>query len=141
VQFLSGGANLGAAATCTPKAANDKATPPVGASCSAQLTTALSALPPGFLVDSRPLRTPLVIATWLAAALALLSLLLTARVAGQRRYAYAVAAFFLIAAAALAGCGGGSSSSGGSSRTITAKYSGDTNYAGSTSNSITITIE
>ena len=141
VQFLSGGANLGAAATCTPKAANDKATPPVGASCSAQLTTALSALPPGFLVDSRPPRTPLVIATWLAAALALLSLLLTARVAGQRRYAYAVAAFFLIAAAALAGCGGGSSSSGGSSRTITAKYSGDTNYAGSTSNSITITIE
>jgi len=44
-------------------------------------------------------------------------------------------------AAALAGCSGASSSSsgGGSSRTISAKYSGDTNYAGSTG-STTITI-
>jgi hypothetical protein len=51
-------------------------------------------------------------------------------------------AFFLLAAAAIAGCGGGSSTSsggGGSSRSISAKYSGDTNYAGSTG-STTITV-
>jgi len=146
VQFLNGGANLGAAATCTPKAANGNATPPVNASCTAQLTTTLSSLPPGFLGDSRPRQTPLVILTWLAAALALLSFLVAARMAaGRRRYAYAGAAFFLIAAATLAGCGGSSSSGGGggggAARTITAKYSGDANYGSSTSNSITITIE
>jgi len=146
VQFLNGGASLGSAATCTPKAANNNATPAVPASCTAQLTTTLSSLPPGFLGDSRPRQTPLVILTWLAAALALLSFLVAARMAaGRRRYAYAGAAFFLIAAATLAGCGGSSSSGGGggggAARTITAKYSGDANYGSSTSNSITITIE
>jgi hypothetical protein len=145
VQFLNGGASLGSAATCTPKAANNNATPAVPASCTAQLTTALSSLPPGFLGDARPRHTPLVILTWLAAVLSLLSFLVAAQMTrGHRRYAYAGAAFFLIAAATLAGCGGGSSSGGGgggSARTITAKYSGDANYGSSTSNSITITIE
>jgi hypothetical protein len=49
----------------------------------------------------------------------------------------------LIAFAVLAGCGGGSSSGagGGSTRSITAKYSGDANYGGSTSSAITVTIQ
>jgi hypothetical protein len=73
--------------------------------------------------------------------LAMLSLVLAAKLAARRKqYAYAGLAFFLMAAAAIAGCGGGSSSSGGgSSRSVTANYSGDTNYAGSTG-STTITL-
>ena len=144
VQFLNGGSNLGTAATCTPKAANINATPAVFASCTAQLTTTLSALPPGFLVDSRPRNTPLTIVTCLAAALAFASFLLAARMpVRRRRYTFAGVAFFLVAAAALVGCSGSGSSGGGggSGRSITATYSGDSNYAGSTSSSISITVE
>jgi hypothetical protein len=137
VQFLNGGVSLGAAATCTAAGATSNS----GASCTATLQTALSVLPPG--IDIRPPSSPFVYLTWLAAALAMMafvsSMMLTAK---RKQYAYAGVAFFLIAAAVLAGCGGGSSSSGGgSSRSITAKYSGDTNYAGSTSSAITITIQ
>jgi hypothetical protein len=137
VQFMNGSSNLGtAAATCTPAGATSSA----GASCTATLTTAISSLPPG-IVDARPRNTPFVVLAWLAAVLAMLSFMLgTKLAAGRKRYAYAGLALFLMAAAAIAGCGGGSSSSGGgSSRSITAKYSGDTNYAGSTG-STTITV-
>ena len=150
VQFLNGSANLGAAATCTPTAANNNATPPVAAFCTATLTTALSALPPGFFNDPEPRNTPrlpYVMATSLAAALALLSLVLAAGQAARRRqYAYAGLTFLLIGAVAFAGCGGGGGSSGGgggggSARSITAHYSGDTNYAASTSTAISITVQ
>lgn len=147
VQFLNGSANLGSAASCTPTAANNNATTPVTAFCTATLTTALSALPPGFLHDPQPRNTPrlpYVIVTSLAVALALLSFLLAAGHAARRRqYAYAGLALFLIAAAALAGCGGGSSTGGGggSARSITAHYSGDTNYASSTSAALSITVK
>jgi hypothetical protein len=116
----------------------------VFASCTAQLTTTLSALPPGFLVDSRPRNTPLTIVTCLAAVLAFASFLLAARMpVRRRRYACAGVAFFLFAAAALVGCSGSGSSGGGggSGRSITATYSGDSNYSGSTSSSISITVE
>jgi len=137
VQFMNRSSNLGAAAaTCTPAGATSSA----GASCTATLTTAISSLPPG-IIDIRPRNTPFVFLAWLAAVLAMLSLVLAAKLAARRKqYAYAGLAFFLMAAAAIAGCGGGSSSSGGgSSRSITAKYGGDTNYAGSTG-STTITV-
>ena len=137
VQFMNGSSNLGTvAATCTPTGATSSA----GASCTATLTTAISSLPPG-IIDIRPRNAPLVFLTWLAAVLAMLSLVLAAKLAARwKQYAYAGLAFFLMAAAAMAGCGGGSSSSGGgSSRSVTAKYSGDTNYAGSTG-STTITL-
>jgi subtilase family serine protease len=137
VQFMNGSSNLGAAAaTCTPAGATSSA----GASCTATLTTAISSLPPG-IIDIRPRNTPFVFLAWLAAVLAMLSLVLAAKLAARRKqYAYAGLALFLMAAAAIAGCGGGSSSSGGgSSRSVTAKYSGDTNYAGSTG-STTITV-
>jgi hypothetical protein len=131
VQFMNGTANLGAAAAiCTPAGASS-----AGASCTATLTTAISSLPPG-IIDARPRNAPFVVLSWLAAVLAMLSFMLSAKLAaGRKQYAYAGLAFFLMAAAAIAGCGGGSSTSsggGGSSRSITAKYSGDTNYAGST---------
>jgi hypothetical protein len=74
----------------------------------------------------------------------MLSFFLAAKLSARRKqYAYAGLVFFLMAAAASAGCGGGSSSSGGGSsrsRSVTAKYSGDTNYAGSTG-STTITVQ
>ncbi len=140
VQFLNGSANLGtAAATCKPTGA----TSTTSASCTATLTTALSALPPG-IINVRPPTTPFVFLAWLAAALAMIAFMLSMMLAARRKqYAYAGAAFFLIAAAVLAGCGGGSSSSSSSAstRSITAKYSGDTNYVGSTSSAITVTIQ
>ncbi|HKF24868.1 MAG TPA: hypothetical protein VKB24_02790, partial [Candidatus Acidoferrum sp.] len=139
VQFTNGNANLGAPVTCAPSGADFSGASPVFALCKAQLTTTLSSLPPGFVVGPGPRNTPLVIATLLSAALALLSFLLAARLA-RRRFAYAGAVFALIAATAFAGCGGGSSSGGGgSSRSITAAYSGDANYAGSSgSTSVTV---
>jgi len=146
VQFMNGTTNLGAAATCTPTAFNLS----TGASafCTATLTTALASLPPG-IISARPRSTPFVLLAWIAAALAMFSLVLTTTVAAWRRhqYAYAGLALFLIAAAALAGCGSSSTSAGGStgsntgsSRSITAKYSGDTNYAASTSAALTVSV-
>jgi len=62
--------------------------------------------------------------------------------APRRRFAYAGAVFALITAVALAGCSGSSNSGGGgggSARTISAAYSGDTNYASSAgSTSVTV---
>jgi len=61
----------------------------------------------------------------------------------RRAYAYAGIGLFLVASATLAGCSGtsnnGGGGGGGSARTISAKYSGDTNYATSTgTGSVTI---
>jgi hypothetical protein len=143
VQFLNGTTNLGTAATCTPTPFNLS----TGASafCTATLTTALSSLPPG-IINVRPRNTPFVLLAWIAAAFAMFSFVLTTMLAARRRqYAYFGLAFFLISAAALAGCGSSSTSTGGSStgsaRTITAKYSGDTNYASSTSAAVTVTVQ
>jgi Bacterial Ig-like domain (group 3) len=139
VQFLNGGVSLGAAATCAAAGATSN----TGASCTATLQTTLSALPPG-IIDVRPPSSPLVFLAWLAAALAMMAFLLSLTLAAKRKqYAYAGVAFFLIASAVLAGCGGGSASGagGGSTRSITAKYSGDANYGGSTSSAITVTIQ
>jgi len=139
VQFMNGSSSLGTAATCNATGATSSA----GASCTATLKTTLSALPPG-IIDTPP-SSPFVFLAWLATALAMIAFMLSMILAARRKqYAYAGVAFFLIAAAAMAGCGGGSSSSSGGgtgSRSITAKYSGDTNYAGSTSTAITITIQ
>jgi hypothetical protein len=60
----------------------------------------------------------------------------------RRQYAYAGVIFVLVTAAAIAGCGGGSSGTGGGSpRSLTAKYSGDTNYAASTSAAVTVNVQ
>jgi len=140
VQFLNGSANFGPAVTCTPAAATSS----TGASCTATLPpTALMALPPA-VIDLRPPRqTPFVILALLSALLAALSLWLAAKLPARRRQCACTGlAFFLMAVASLSGCGGGSSGGGGggTTRSITAKYSGDTNYAASTSSAVTITI-
>ncbi len=141
VQFLSGGGNLGSAATCTPAGATtDSSGNFVGASCVAKLTTNLSSLPPGFFWP-QPRATPFVIVAWLAALLALISFFIAMMQAARRRQ-FACAALILAAVAitAIAGCGGGGSTTR-TTRTITAKYAGDTNYSGSTSSGVTITLQ
>jgi len=129
VQFSNGGTNLGAPVTCTPKGASSAA----GASCTATLSTAISAFPP-VGIDNRWRWTPLEWFAALLAAIALVLFVLATRMRGPRRaFAYSAMALFIIASATLAGCGGGNSGGGGgSTRTISAKYSGDTNYATST---------
>jgi hypothetical protein len=69
--------------------------------------------------------------------------LLTMRMRSPRRgFVYGAITLFLVASATLAGCGGGSGGGGGGggkTDTITAKYTGDTNYAASQgSGSVTV---
>jgi len=151
VQFKNGSSNLGAAATCAPAAATASTAP----SCTATLTTTLSQFVPltGPQQKLRIPGVPLWIAAWL-----LVVFLAVARNAGflqrrwprlGRRVGYAAAGLTLFAcvAAGFAGCGGssGSSSGGGGGGThtdsITVTYSGDPNYAGSTSTATTITVQ
>jgi hypothetical protein len=151
VQFKNGANNLGSAVTCTPAAAGATA-----ASCKATLTTALSQ----FVPLSRPqprLRIPS-LPLWITVWLLLLFLALARYAAPLRnrwprldkRLGYAAAGLVLFAclAAGFAGCSGTHSSSsvgggGGGSHTdsITAVYSGDANYAGSTSSATTVTVQ
>lgn len=141
VQFFSGSTSLGPAANCTPTPADNVGTPSVAAFCTASLSATISSLPPGF--DLRPRNTPFVILAWAAALLAILSFARAMRPAARRRqYAYAGVIFILVAVAAITGCGGGSSSTGGGTpRSLTAKYSGDSNYAASTSAAVTVTVQ
>jgi subtilase family serine protease len=145
VQFKNGANNLGSAVTCTPAAAGTTA-----ASCTATLTTTLSR----FVPFSRPqprLRIPalpMLIAAWcllLFLALAWHGAPLRNKWPGMgKRLGYAAAGLVLFAclAAGFAGCGGSGSSSGGShTDSITAVYSGDANYAGSTSAAATVTVQ
>jgi subtilase family serine protease len=136
VQFKNGSSSLGAAATCTPTAATSTA----AAFCTASLTTTLSLLPPppAFRQTPRIPAKPI----WILACLLLIMFLLTLkRLPASKRYGYAFAGLLLFAflAAAAVGCGGGSSS--GRTDSITAVYSGDTNYATSTSAAVSITIQ
>ncbi len=132
VQFMNGSTSLGTAVTCTQVGSSSTA----GASCTASFTTTLTALAPPVNFDNRWRRTPF---EWLAALLSMMAVILylmMLRGRGARRaYAYGAIALFLIASAALAGCSGagngGGGGGGGTALTITAKYSGDTNYTAS----------
>jgi hypothetical protein len=82
------------------------------------------------------------------AAILLIAFVVTAkRLRLPKRLVYASVGLllFVCVAAGIAGCGGGSSSSGGGgggthTDSITAVYSGDANYAGSTSTAVSITV-
>jgi hypothetical protein len=91
---------------------------------------------------------------WIVAGLLLAAILLglsRLRVAPLTRrlgYACTGALLFACLAAGIAGCGGGSSSGGGGgggttphTDTITAVYSGDATYAGSTSAAVSISVQ
>jgi hypothetical protein len=149
VQFKNGSSNLGAATTCTASAGTATTV-----ACTATLTTTLSQFVPLMREPQPKLRLPGV-PLWIAASL--LILLALARHAAPlqrkwpqsgRRLGYAAAGLLLFAclAAGFAGCsstGSNSSSGGGGSHTdsITAVYSGDANYAGSTSSATVVTVQ
>ncbi|HEX8880625.1 MAG TPA: hypothetical protein VF749_11375, partial [Candidatus Acidoferrum sp.] len=141
VQFMNGTTGLGTAQTCT---AVSGATSPT---CSATLMTTLAFLAP----PAGPNRIPSIrgVPWLLPAGLVLLVLLLLGlkRVPRAYRRAYACASLLLLAglvAGLAAGCGGGYGGGGGGGPhydSITAVYSGDATYAGSTSAAITITVQ
>jgi Pro-kumamolisin, activation domain/Bacterial Ig-like domain (group 3) len=140
VQFMNGTSALGTAATCMPTAGTST-TP---GTCTATLMTTLSMLTP----LAPPRATPNWPATpmWIVATLLLaVFLLILRRLPRSQRLGYGSAGLLLFAclAAGIAGCGGGSSSSTPMSHTdsITAVYSGDTAYSGSTSAAVSITIQ
>jgi hypothetical protein len=138
VQFKNGSSDLSAVVTCTPTAA----TLTKAASCTATLTTALSALP-GPLGDSRPKMLPPAILLLLACAFVLfVYAFFFVPGARWRRGAYAGLLLFALASAAFLGCSGTKNSpSGPGPRSLTGDYSGDTNYAGSTSLPTVVTVQ
>src|SRR6266851_92841 len=142
VQFKNGASNLGTAATCTPTSGTVSTSGK--ALCRATLTTALSEFVPLAKPRTRP-QVPVL-------PLGIVSVLLIAFLAMQRRLSigkrlgYAAASFVLFAcvAAGIAGCSGSRGGGGGGGShtdSITAVYSGDANYTGSTSPATPVTIQ
>jgi len=139
VQFTNNGAALAGTVTYTPT----NGTPTTLASCTATLTTTISAVYPA--PKGGP-GTPWMPVTPIA--LAMISLVLFALgwkwmpQPRRRAYAYAGLVAFALLAAGIAGCGGGSGGGGGGggTRTIGATYSGDSNYA-SASGTTTIVVQ
>jgi Pro-kumamolisin, activation domain/Bacterial Ig-like domain (group 3) len=140
VQFMNGTTALGAAATCTG-AAGTSTTP---ATCTAMLMTTLAMLgpppAPPRSIPNLPSGLMYLIAAWVF--LALLAGLRYVPVRTRVGYACAGLLLFTCAAAGISGCGGG----GGTTPTphtdsITAVYSGDTNYATSTSTAVSISVQ
>jgi subtilase family serine protease len=140
VLFKSGSSTLSAAATCTPTAATTTAS----AFCTATLTTTLAFLVPPSVPRQMP-RFPTEL-LWIVACILVMMFLLSLRQLPTRRRGYAVAVLvlFVFVAAGIVGCGGyGGSSGGGGTHTdsITAAYSGDTNYSTSTSAAVPISVQ
>jgi hypothetical protein len=149
VQFMNGTQALGPPATCTATAG----TATTQGTCKATLSTALSNVPPGFFTPANrapqvPPAAPLTLSL-VTCILALLLIVAMRRnnVTARRRIAYACACALVLigVAAGFAGCGGGSSSGGGGTPTthvdsITAVYTGDNTYVGSTSSAVAVTV-
>ena len=139
VQFMNGSTALGTAQTCS---AVSGATSPT---CKATLMTTLSFFAPPSGLNRIP--TPQV--PWilpLGFALVIFFLLSLKRVPARYRRVYACASLALlaglVAGLAAAGCGSNYGGGGGTHYdTITAVYSGDSTYGGSTSPAITITVQ
>jgi hypothetical protein len=136
VQFMNGSTALGAKQTCTAVAG---ATP----KCTATLTATLSFLvPPVGPNRIRGIRFQPVVPV--ALLLLVLFLLGLKRIPANYRRGYACLGLFLLVSlvADLVGCGGYGGGGGGPHYdSITAVYSGDGTYAGSTSAASTITIQ
>jgi hypothetical protein len=141
VQFMNGTTALGSAMMCTPTAA----TASTSASCKATFTTALSEFIP--LTGPRVRPNLRMFPLGVVASILLVFLALQRRLSIGRRAGYAAAGLlvFTCLAAGFAGCSGSSGSSGGGTKShtdsITAVYSGDANYSGSTSAAVTVTIQ
>lgn len=118
------------------------------ASGTASLTVAISnVVPPGtnFKPGNRFFAPKWILAASVLAALAFSMLLIFKPPVRRRRGLVFAAMLLLVSGFAVAGCGSGGSTGGGggggaATRSITAVYSGDGNYAGSTSTAVTITV-
>ncbi len=142
VQFKNGATTLSMPVTCNPVGA----TATVGALCTATLSTALSFVTPPsdpFQLPSVPVST--IILTALTLAVAFMLGLVPTPADKRRIYVCASVLLLACAVAGLAGCGGGSGGGGGGgsshSDSITAVYSGDTNYTASTSTAVAVTVQ
>ena len=143
---MNGSTALGSAVSCTPAAATASA----GASCTATLSTALSLMTPTPTPNRLPRvpSAPLWIAAWVLFAAFLVCVKYLPK-ASRRGYVYAGLLLLAAMAAGFAGCKGVTSSSSGSGSgsgqahtdKISAVYSGDSNYAGSTSTATTVTVQ
>jgi hypothetical protein len=133
VQFLNGSAPIGSAVTCTGQSGSQSSTGL--ATCTATLTTTLSALPVSPTPRAPLPLAPLVIIVCLSVIFALLAM----RLSQNRRRAYVYATLLLLAglAAEFTGCSG-SGSGGSRALSISAQYSGDPNYS-SSSGTTTVT--
>jgi hypothetical protein len=148
VQFMNGTTALGSPVNCAGATTNLN-TP---ATCVATLSTALSMLAPQGAPGSNPNSptAPPIVPLYIVAVLALLAALISRRHGpAGRRVGYACAALLSFAGVsiAIAGCGGGGSTTTtpppptSHTASITAVYSGDATYKGSTSAAATITIQ
>ena len=136
VQFNNGSSALGTAVMCTPTAATTTA----AAFCTATLTTTLSFMTP----PSGPSRFPNfryqpVLVTALLLLVAFLFFVNKVSPTYRRRFTYVSLLLLVFVLTGLAGCSGPGSGSGRIDN-ITAVYSGDTNYTGSTSPATPVTI-
>ena len=138
VQFKNGSGALGVAATCTPTAASTT----VSASCTATLTTTLSFMAPPAVPNRFPnFRYQPVLLTALVLLLLLLLSLKRIPPTHRRGFAYVSLLLLVYLLAGAAGCSGSGGGTGGRSASITAVYSGDANYATSTSAAVSIAIQ
>jgi hypothetical protein len=139
VQFMNGSTALGTAQTCSAVSGASSPT------CKATLTTTLAFLAPPSGPNGMPkLRVPWILL--IGVVLLILLLLDLEWVPARYRRAYATASLLLLAglvAGLATGCGKNYGGGGGGTHydTITAVYSGDTTYSGSTSPAITITVQ
>jgi len=138
VQFMNGTTTLGGTVACAPAGASAAA----GASCKATLTTALSELIPLAQPRLRP-TVPMLLVGIISLLLLVLLLVLQRRLPSGRRVGYAAAALLLLACltAGFAGCSGSKGAGGPHTDSITAVYSGDTNYSGSTSAAVSVAVQ
>lgn len=139
VQFFNGTTPLSGTVSLIPVAGSITGTT---ASLTATLSTTLAFVPPANVSPKTPGFPKNLL--WIVVCTALLVLLLLMKIPSSKRrsYAYAAALFLVLLTGAIVGCGssGGGGGGGGHKDTITAKYSGDTNYAASQS-AVTVTIQ
>jgi hypothetical protein len=139
VQFFNGSTPLSGSVVLTPFRPNSFFLQGP-ATLTATLTTSLSAVPVAGPARTPNLRGPYPLALFALGALLCLFLLRNAS-ANRRRYAYVGLTLAIFMLAGMAACGGGGGGGGAHNDSITAKYGGDTNYTGSTSAPLIISVQ
>jgi hypothetical protein len=140
VQFLNGSTPITGNVTLSPTPGSQNAP----AFLTATLSTTLSALPgPRTNLWLTPNPPKILAGVLVCAIFVFLLFLMIAPRKKLRGAAYMALLFFAVAIVAGAGCGGNGSSKtpGATSASLTAKYSGDTNYVSSSSPTVIVTIQ